>query len=189
MNSYEIYTKISNILEKEGYKRTPQFVSALVNVLDNHKVGMIKADEENDDYVDLGLPSGTLWAKCNYGAKYKTENGGYYAFEEAQKLPITLPTKEQFKELIKHTESKWVTIDNVNGRLLISKKNGNSIFLPASGLFNRGDIYDLSADGYYWSSNLNTSGFAWRLIFCGGYLGMDDGSRYYGLQVRSVKTK
>ena len=34
------------------------------------------------DYVDLGLPSGTMWATCNIGAKKATENGDYYAWGE-----------------------------------------------------------------------------------------------------------
>lgn len=35
---------------------------------------------ENADYVDLGLPSGTLWAKCNLGANSETEYGDYYMY-------------------------------------------------------------------------------------------------------------
>lgn len=34
------------------------------------------------DYVDLGLPSGTLWATCNLGATKPTEKGGLYAWGE-----------------------------------------------------------------------------------------------------------
>ena len=29
-------------------------------------------------YVDLGLPSGTLWATCNMGAGSPEDYGGYY---------------------------------------------------------------------------------------------------------------
>ena len=36
------------------------------------------------DYVDLGLPSGTLWAKCNVGAKTETEYGDYFAWGETK---------------------------------------------------------------------------------------------------------
>lgn len=32
------------------------------------------------DYVDLGLPSGTLWATCNMGANAPEEYGDYYAW-------------------------------------------------------------------------------------------------------------
>lgn len=34
----------------------------------------------NYDYVDLGLPSGTLWATCNVGANSPTEYGKYFAW-------------------------------------------------------------------------------------------------------------
>lgn len=34
------------------------------------------------EYVDLGLPSGILWAKCNVGANSETESGNYYAWGE-----------------------------------------------------------------------------------------------------------
>ena len=34
------------------------------------------------DYVDLGLPSGTLWATCNLGASKPSEYGNYYAWGE-----------------------------------------------------------------------------------------------------------
>lgn len=35
-------------------------------------------------YVDLGLPSGTLWATMNVGASSPEENGGYYAWGETK---------------------------------------------------------------------------------------------------------
>ncbi len=35
-----------------------------------------------EDYVDLGLPSGTLWAACNVGAPSPFESGNYYAWAE-----------------------------------------------------------------------------------------------------------
>lgn len=34
------------------------------------------------DYVDLGLPSGTLWAKCNVGAGSPEEVGDFFAWGE-----------------------------------------------------------------------------------------------------------
>ena len=35
-------------------------------------------------YVDLGLPSGTLWAACNVGANTPEEYGDYFAWGETQ---------------------------------------------------------------------------------------------------------
>ena len=36
------------------------------------------------EYVDLGLPSGTLWATCNVGAKKPEEYGDYFAWGEVE---------------------------------------------------------------------------------------------------------
>lgn len=38
-------------------------------------------------YVDLGLPSGTLWATCNIGAERPEEYGNYYAWGETEPKP------------------------------------------------------------------------------------------------------
>lgn len=41
-------------------------------------------DDNHPHAIDLGLPSGTLWACCNVGATKPEENGGYYAWGEVQ---------------------------------------------------------------------------------------------------------
>lgn len=38
--------------------------------------------EKEHEYVDLGLPSGTLWATCNVGAHSPEESGDYFAWGE-----------------------------------------------------------------------------------------------------------
>lgn len=40
--------------------------------------GFVKPDFNGHEYVDLGLPSGVLWATCNLGAEKPEEVGGYY---------------------------------------------------------------------------------------------------------------
>ena len=40
------------------------------------------------DYVDLGLPSGTLWATCNMGASKPEDYGNYYAWGEIRPKAI-----------------------------------------------------------------------------------------------------
>lgn len=39
---------------------------------------------DGHEYVDLGLPSGTLWATCNIGANSPEEYGDYFAWGEIQ---------------------------------------------------------------------------------------------------------
>ena len=41
-------------------------------------------DEDNHEYVDLGLPSGLLWATCNVGASKPEEYGDYFAWGETK---------------------------------------------------------------------------------------------------------
>ena len=41
-------------------------------------------DPNDHDYVDLGLPSGTLWATCNVGATTPEGYGDYFAWGEIQ---------------------------------------------------------------------------------------------------------
>lgn len=48
------------------------------------------------EYIDLGLPSGTLWATCNIGASCPEEIGDHYAWGE-------LESKRSFTE----TGNKW----------------------------------------------------------------------------------
>ena len=40
--------------------------------------------DDDHTYVDLGLPSGTLWATCNVGANSPEEFGDYFAWGETQ---------------------------------------------------------------------------------------------------------
>ena len=68
-----------------------------------------------------------------------------------------MPTKEQFEELLKYTESKPVknynNINGLNGLELTSKINGNKLFLPACG-FNGGTYQGFF--GGFWSRNEET---------------------------------
>ena len=41
-------------------------------------------DKDTHEYVDLGLPSGTLWATCNVGANSPEEYGDYFAWAETE---------------------------------------------------------------------------------------------------------
>ena len=44
---------------------------------------ILRGDEEQEhEWVDLGLPSGTLWATCNVGANSPEEYGDYFAWGE-----------------------------------------------------------------------------------------------------------
>ena len=183
------------------------------------------------EYVDLGLPSGTMWATCNVGANNPWEYGGKYAWgETAEKkeyswstyqlcagVPGTIkmycvngssgrvdnktllesaddvahkqwggdwrmPTNKEFEELRSQCTWEWIRDNGVFGYKVTSKKNGNSIFLPAS---ERDNFH-----GYYWSSSLSLNNSDCAYLF--DIRSIDDNSsnntdyRYLGYSVRPV---
>lgn len=103
------------------------------------------------EYVDLGLS--VKWATCNIAA-YSPEQHGYnVSFPEAVRNKRLdggrLPLKDEIYELFANCDNVWTTKNGVPGFELISKKNGNSIFLPVthkSGCYD----HDKGSGGYYW---------------------------------------
>lgn len=128
-------------------------------------------------YVDLGLPSGTLW-------KDQNEAGGFYSYDQAMaKFGSSLPTKEQLEELKNSCRWTW----NGNG-YKVEGPSGESIVLPAAGYrLCAGSVGSVGSYGYYWSSTPNGSEDAWYLYFRSGLVGMNYGSRCDGLSVRLVR--
>lgn len=49
----------------------------------------LKQQSTTEEYVDLGLPSGTLWGKWNVGASKPEDYGGYYAWGENKFMTST----------------------------------------------------------------------------------------------------
>ena len=136
-------------------------------------------------YVDLGLPSGLLWATCNVGATAPEEYGDYFAWGETApkdsyteanytysdnpfKLPSDhdaatanwggnwrMPTRLELQELYNNTTMTWTQQGGVNGRLFTAS-NGNSLFLPAAGYRDGTSLIFVGNRGSYWSSSLYT---------------------------------
>lgn len=53
-------------------------------LLNENKILLKDFDANGYDYVDLGLPSGTLWATCNVGASTPEDSGLYFAWGDVQ---------------------------------------------------------------------------------------------------------
>ena len=71
--------------------------------------------------------------------------------------PWVMPSLEQMNELVNNCSSEWTTENGVNGRRFTGP-NGTSIFLPAAGVRENGDLdLDYLGWGYYWSSSLSKS--------------------------------
>ena len=131
---------------------------------------MTKIATNNIQLIDLGLPSGTLWADRNIGADKPEGYGDYFCFGETVPFTVNspeyvyndinesiagtdkdaattilgtqfrMPTFEQIKELLRFCSRQWTQVNGVNGTI-VTGPNGNSIFLPASG-------YRYSSGGY-----------------------------------------
>ena len=188
-------------------------------------------------FVDLGLPSGLLWATCNVGAATAADDGNYYAWGETEPKSYygsstykygtsynnpteynssdgkttldkeddaayvnwgsscRIPTNDEFGELLNSSNCTWTWTrkttssgSSVNGYQVTSVKNGNSIFLPASGYrdirLNYHGMY-----GCYWSSTLHSSisnGVYYLLLRTSYNPSYDCCNRYRGQSVRPV---
>jgi len=101
-----------------------------------------------------------------------------------------MPKKAEQEELMDTDNCtwEWTTQNEVNGYKVTSKKNGNSIFLPAAGYRFDSNLYYAGSNGYYWSRSLDASSSsdACYLDFGSSVVGWSNGSRCYGLSVRAV---
>ena len=137
------------------------------------------ADEPSQDWVDLGLPSGTMWATKNVGAKQIDESGSYLTWRGLQNVAgngWTVPSDDQFNELVKYCDWQWTTINGHEGYIVRSKKNPhNSMFLPAAGYYNDSNSSRLqyASNGRYWTRTRNPyyNGDAYYFHFFQGFLG------------------
>ena len=100
-----------------------------------------------------------------------------------------MPTEAEFEELYNSCTSEWTILNGVYGKKFTSRKNGNSIFLPAAGgRFSEGLDY-FGSGGFYWSSSLRPDYpyFAYLLYFHSDVVSAYyNFYRYIGLSVRPV---
>ena len=85
--------KNGNTSEKEGWAEIAKQLELL------KAAAGIGGSTGNVEYVDLGLPSGNLWAKCNLGASAPEAFGDYYAWGEVEpKQVYTNSNHKWYKE-------------------------------------------------------------------------------------------
>ena len=115
-------------------------------------------------YIDLGLPSGKLWATTNVGATLPGDYGNFYNWTDANSAlgskKCSIPTRDECNELINesNTERSAVTLTNSNRETknamkFTSKTNGNSIYFPFTGYYMGGYGYQHENEvGSFWLS-------------------------------------
>lgn len=137
-------------------------------------------DLNGHEYVDLGLPSGNLWATMNIGASSPEDYGDYFAWGETEtksnyskstykyssKVDMLalqndaahmnwggiwrMPTIAEFSELLNTCTWTWSSKGGHDG-YFVTGTNGNSIFLPAAGYYD-GSSLEEKGSVRYWSS-------------------------------------
>lgn len=106
-----------------------------------------------------------------------------------------MPSKEQMDELIssENTTTIWTQQNGVNGRLITSKKNSKTLFLPAAGFYSDTTLNYAGSYGDYWlrSAYNANSDRANDLFFQLGtiYTRENVGVRSGGQSVRPVRVK
>ena len=99
------------------------------------------------------------------------------------------PTRNEWEELLSNTSYCWVHRNGVDG-LLLTGRNGNSLFLPAAGGRYGSSLNGAGESGHYWSGTLYTGdpGDACRFEFYSGSQDMGYDYRDNGFSVRAVRT-
>ena len=156
-------------------------------------VGASKPEEYGNHYA---------WGETSTKSNYSSDNsvtwgkklndiGGNPNYDVARKQwgsPWRLPTEAEFEELRQNCTWTWTTQNGVSGYKVTSRKNGNSIFLPAAGWRYGASLDSQGASGYYWSStpHESNSNDAYSLYFYSGTHRTDWSYRGSGQSVRPV---
>ena len=104
-------------------------------------------------WVDLGLPSGTLWAS--------EPEEVYITYSEAvQTFGINLPTKWQWQELLE----SCLMDKNEDGDIVLTGKNGATLIIPTLGYIYKNGNIQTTDKGYYHAFNNFDRKYAWHVI-------------------------
>lgn len=101
-----------------------------------------------------------------------------------------LPTQKEMQELREKCIWTWSHENGRDGYRIVSRINGNYIFLPAVGIKRAGSISEMNKRGYYWTSTpTGNHTSAYRLSFDDKGINILEGSRFDGCYVRAVRSK
>ena len=131
-----------------------------------NKIEQRKKQLEEQGYVDLGLPSGTLWNDNN-------ENEFYSYNDAIKQFGVNLPSINQLWEL--RNKCKWVLQKNQH-EYVVTGPNGNSIIVPLVGIKDcDGYLKMENICGHLLSSTQADTDHIWSLRVFNDYLGKDYG--------------
>ncbi len=103
-----------------------------------------------------------------------------------------VPNLLQWKELLDKNNCLWIwtSVNGILGYRVVSKINGNAIFLPAAGTYSENGYMNYG-NGSYWSSELRAGGYDYDAINItikgDGWYTETTNPRFYGFSVRPIK--
>ena len=171
------------------------------------------ASEEFADFVDMGTKY--EWAKYNVGAKAENELGGLYGYGDLKGLARStdnsaypaeaisgtfndmalaagmgfMPTVEDWEALLAITTQKFTSVNGVEGVLLTSTKNGNTLFFPLAGTREGEEVSAQGALGGYWASEISPMGADYGKMYAFDSNGVkaDIAQRHVGMSIRPIR--
>ena len=158
-------------------------------------VGASKPEEYGNHYAWGETSTKSSYTEINsvtWGKKLNDISGNptYDVARKQWGSPWRLPTKAEFEELLNENNCTWTwtTQNGINGYKVTSKKNGNSIFLPAAGWRVGTSLDGQGTGGHYRSSTPreSDSSGAYSLLIKSGYHGTNSYYRRGGHSVRPV---
>lgn len=101
--------------------------------------------DNKTEYVDLGLPSGTLWA-----VDYEKEGGDiiYLPYDKASQFDI--PTEEQCNELLSLCRWESIGINSYSGKFDCVGPNGKVITFKSTGFYKTEPRLEACCNIYFW---------------------------------------
>ena len=99
-----------------------------------------------------------------------------------------MPSVDEWNELLSHCSLKWEERNGVSGVTLVSVQNGNSLFLPAAGVYHYDNgLISQNTEGYYRTNSLDESRGTISLGFSSnGSINWYANDRCFGQPVRPV---
>lgn len=136
----------------------------------------VYTDKHKDFSVDLGLPSGNIWATCDLGSESPEVEGGIVVGYDKDVTPTgiwegwRLPSDEDWNELFRNCSLTKTTLNGVTVNCLTSNINSKTIFFKSN---------------CYWS--VNSYNYSW-MAGSNPHV-VNNGYGYYTNPIRYVRSK
>ena len=133
------------------------------------------AQNAREGYVDLGLPSGTLWKATNEPELYTYTSAVYYCRNN-------LPNKEQFEELMYNCTWHWT-----GKGYQVTGPNRNTLYFPFDGYRDCDEeMYDVGVRTFIWTIECSSTRYSYLCALHTVQRDFIQREKCYGASVRLV---